>query len=404
MNTQAASDPLPPVPDFDVYAPTESLTGATTDGTVVTLVWSDGVTSQFHGIFLRDHAMEPGTYNMETRESLCEVDSYPADLSVAEAAIDAGGALTLTFKPENLTSRFHPGWLRAHDYSNLPRPDPADIRPELWCGADLGAPPSFDGRDILEDDDVLAAWLGAIARYGIARLTDVATEPGMVRKVVERIGPIRVSNFGDVFEVKAKVDPDSNAYTGLPLFPHTDLSTREYEPGLQFLHCLENTTQGGLATYIDGYRVVDDIRRFDADIFDALASIPWTFANRARNTDYRFRSPIVVLGPDGDYRELRLTGFLRAPLEVSFADVPRAYASFRHLSARLRDPQYAVAFAYRPGDLVGFDNRRVLHGRSAFDPAAGHRWLQGCYCEREELLSRIRVLDRQERALRMAAL
>ena len=40
-----------------------------------------------------------------------------------------------------------------------------------------------------------------------------------------------------------------------------------------------------------------------------------------------------------------------------------------------------------PGDLVMFDNRRVLHGRSAYRPSARGRWLQGCYAERDGLLA-----------------
>ncbi len=44
--------------------------------------------------------------------------------------------------------------------------------------------------------------------------------------------------------------------------------------------------------------------------------------------------------------------------------------------------------------MVVFDNRRVLHGREAFDPASGYRRLLGCYVDRGEWDSRIRVLSR----------
>jgi gamma-butyrobetaine dioxygenase len=44
--------------------------------------------------------------------------------------------------------------------------------------------------------------------------------------------------------------------------------------------------------------------------------------------------------------------------------------------------------------MVVFDNRRVLHGRAAFDPATGHRHLQGFYVDRGEFDSRLRVLAR----------
>ena len=49
------------------------------------------------------------------------------------------------------------------------------------------------------------------------------------------------------------------------------------------------------------------------------------------------------------------------------------------------------------GEMACFDNRRLLHGRTAFDSATGRRWLRGCYSEREELESRLRMLARAER-------
>ena len=35
---------------------------------------------------------------------------------------------------------------------------------------------------------------------------------------------------------------------------------------------------------------------------------------------------------------------------------------------------------------------------SGFDPGAGKRWLRGCYLEREELVSRLRIIARRRRA------
>ena len=47
-----------------------------------------------------------------------------------------------------------------------------------------------------------------------------------------------------------------------------------------------------------------------------------------------------------------------------------------------------------PGDLVGFDNRRVLHGPDAFGPGSGSRVLVGCYIDHDDVFSRRRVSRR----------
>lgn len=42
-------------------------------------------------------------------------------------------------------------------------------------------------------------------------------------------------------------------------------------------------------------------------------------------------------------------------------------------SDKLRDPSSSLEFSMVPGDLVAFNNRRVLHGRTAFDPTKVER-------------------------------
>lgn len=66
----------------------------------------------------------------------------------------------------------------------------------------------------------------------------------------------------------------------------------------------------------------------------------------------------------------------------------------RSLQSRWRQERYIVSFALGEGEMIAFDNRRVLHGRDAFDPATGRRHLRGCYVDRGDLDSRIRVLSR----------
>ncbi len=62
-------------------------------------------------------------------------------------------------------------------------------------------------------------------------MRNLPTEPGSLEAIARRIGPVRPTNFGELFNVRAKPDPDSNAYTAIALPPHVDLPTREYHPG-----------------------------------------------------------------------------------------------------------------------------------------------------------------------------
>jgi gamma-butyrobetaine dioxygenase len=66
--------------------------------------------------------------------------------------------------------------------------------------------------------------------------------------------------------------------------------------------------------------------------------------------------------------------------------------------AKTRDPKYRLQLKLKAGEMVVFDNRRVLHGRDAFDPSTGFRHLQGCYVDRGEFSSRLRLLAREAAA------
>ena len=61
----------------------------------------------------------------------------------------------------------------------------------------------------------------------------------------------------------------------------------------------------------------------------------------------------------------------------------------------MRAPDFEIRFLLGDGDLVMFDNCRLLHGRTGFDPAEGLRHLQGCYIDIDGPRSLYRVLRRR---------
>ena len=387
----------PRTPDFDSWPCEKTISAFEFTPDILTLTWSDGVISRYHACWLADNDPGPALTNPLTREREVDLDHLPADIAIKEVSLDEDSLhVAWTSGPDR--SSFLPGWLRANDYSN-DRTQDNDIPARVtWNIHEIPEPPTTDGADVLDNDDTLGAWLEDLQTYGLARLANVPTEDGMVAKVARRIGPVRESNFGFTYDVMIKSDPDSNAYTTLALDSHTDLATREYQPGLQFLHCLKNSTEGGQGTMVDGFRVAEDIRKNRPDYFQILSTWNWTFTNRAVDTDYRWNTPLFVLDKEGELSELRMTTFLRGPLALPFDQVEKAYEAYRFLIGEIKKDRYRMVFDYRPGDLVAYDNRRILHGRESFAGSVGERWLQGCYSEREELHSRLRILARHRRA------
>jgi gamma-butyrobetaine dioxygenase len=263
----------------------------------------------------------------------------------------------------------------------------------MWTADDFSEPPTIDGSRILEADDVLEHWLSLLVQFGLCRLADTPTEVDFVGRLISHIGPIRDTNFGPVWSVQFKANPDSTAYTGLDLGQHTDLPTREVPPGFQFLHCIENTVAGGWSRMSDGLAVAEAIRTEDPEAYEALTTFEWVFMNRAQGAEHRWIGPIIDHG--GRRQPLTMRAFypVRSAPHMAHQDIPRAYESLRVFADTARDPRFQVSSPFRQGDLVGFDNRRILHGRDAFESSGG-RHLRGCYCDHDDLHSRLRVLRR----------
>jgi gamma-butyrobetaine dioxygenase len=358
----------------------------------IAVAWPDGRTFAAYSLWLAENAEGYGL-ETRTRESMLEPRDLPLSSAATAAVVDADGALVVSWV-DGRTTRVHPGWLRhVADEQHLP----AAVLPTqtMWTRADFDQPPTLDGRTILTNDHVLEAWLATMVQYGICRLVNTPTDLDFVGRLVGHVGPIRDTNFGLVWSVQAKPDPNSTAYTGLDLGQHTDLPTREIPPGFQFLHCVENTVHGGWSRMSDGWAVVEAIRAEHPDEYEALTTLDWVFCNRARDAEHRWVGPIIDHGSRHQPLTLRAFYPVRLAPQMAERDIPRAYESLRVFATMARDDRFQLTYPFTPGDLVGFDNRRILHGRDAFE-SGGTRHLRGTYADHDDLYSRLRVLRRSE--------
>ena len=387
---------LPITPDFQVWPQAPAITELRVHDGALMVLWADGKEAYFAPQMLAENDPAADVLHPKSREMLISPLDLPCDLQVNNAVCDANGSVVITWNLDRRASHFHADWLRGIAWFNGDSEDLAPTERVSWNATELPEPPTFDGPTVLQDSGAELAWLEALAQYGIARLEKLPQQDGLLEHVVTRIGPVRESNFGRQYTLEIKDDPDSNAFTSDALLQHIDMPTRESPHGLQFLYCRANTTTGGEGVYCDGIKILEDIRVEHPDVFESLSQDKWTFNNRAKSSDYRARGTIAELDDLGQITGIRFTPWLRAPLKAPLAIQQRAYAAIRTLITFAQDDKYRLAFRYRPGDLVAFDNRRVLHGRAGYDAHGGTRFIEGIYSDRDDLFSRIRVLTKEQ--------
>jgi gamma-butyrobetaine dioxygenase len=240
----------------------------------------------------------------------------------------------------------------------------------------------------------LRAWIEAIKTDGIVLLRGVPQEPGQLLEVARRIGPVRASNFGEYYDVISMSNPNASAYTQMGLELHTDLANWRVPPDVQLLFCLKSSVIGGESVFVDGFRVAENLRTAHAQAFNLLSTRAVEYRFHDDTCDIRTTAPIIEVDREGRLARIRFNNGLRAAMIVPDTLVEPMYEALERFWRRLRDPEYRLELRLEPGDLIAYNNNRVLHGRAPFDATSGERHLQGCYLNQEDVDSTLRLLDR----------
>jgi len=354
---------------------------------------------RFHAIWLRDNVLDATTRSPDNGQRLITLQEIPTDSRILAAEV-LGRDLAVTFGPGGSTARFPLDWLRHHAYDRAHTAVAGWLPPEVetWDSGLAARLPDGRFAAVATDPAARRDWLAQVRRFGFARLTGGPVESGALLKVVELFGFVRETNYGRWFEVRAEVKPSNLAYTGLGLEAHTDNPYRDPVPTLQVLYCLENSAEGGDSYVVDGFRAARRLRDEDPAGFALLTRYCARFDySGSAGVRLAARRPVLELAPDGELTAVRFNNRSAAPLtDVPYDAMEGYYAAWRHFGAIVNAPDMAVGFKLQPGECFIVDNTRVLHARRAFS-GSGSRWLQGCYADKDGLLSTLRVLEEHPR-------
>ena len=378
------------------------------EGQVLHIGWPDGRRHRFHALWLRDNAQDAQTRSPGNGQRLITLLDIPATTHLTQARPgDDNDTLQLRFEPEGRWIPYSADWLLRHAYDAPSAPSPnrtpgwTSPHIERWDARSMQSHlPSATWAEVSTQRAALGRWLAAVRRYGFALMTGTPTEPGTLCRVAELFGYVRETNYGRWFEVRAEVNPNNLAYTNLGLQAHTDNPYRDPVPTLQILACLQNTVEGGESVVVDGFAIAERLRSQDPQSFALLTRHPARF-EYAGSAGVRLRSkrPMIELGPDGELLAVRFNNRSAAAItDVPYDDMPAYYAAYRRFAEHLEDPSLAVTFKLAPGELFMVDNTRVLHARKAFS-GSGQRWLQGCYPDKDGLLSTLAAIEEEGGAL-----
>lgn len=354
----------------------------------VELTWADGRSSSLLSLWLRDNA--PEMLHATTGHRVVETSTIPDDVHPSACSV-RDGALHVTWAHDGRQSVYSAAWLWENDYSN--GASYATAQPTLWDASSAADIPRASWPNVLADDVTRRDFLRGFCSSGLAILSDVSSEPGSVLHVANELGAVRSTSWGTVFDVVSMIDANSVAYTNLPLVVHTDEAYRDPVPTVQLQHFLRNDTSGGSATLTDGFKVAADLRRDQPALFQLLCEHTLHFHFSDATAELSASGPVITLSPEGDVTAIRYSNHSVLPFRLPARVVGPYYEAYRTFGRMRESEQYQLRLDMQAGEMYIVDNRRVMHGRSGFS-SGGARHLQSCYIERDELLSRLSVLER----------
>ncbi len=357
--------------------------------------WNDGQKSKFNYLWLRDNC--PSAHDKNTRHRMFNILKVSTDINAKKYNINEQGKLEIEWSEGEHISYYDLKWLRENCYT-IKNKKKYSSPYKLWDSSlqtnlDLI---QIDHDEILNSENGLIKWLELLHHQGIAIVKNAPSANKSALPLLNRISHTRETFFKTPFEVINVPKPNNSAYTAHALRNHMDLPWFENPPGYQFLHCLINEAEGGNSSAVDAFAVADYLRNNEKEIFEILVNTPLRF----RDKDYTqvahrsFYAPAITLTKDGDYNDIRFSVATMDALDCHPDIMEKVYKAHHRFGNLLHDDKFQIKFKLEKGDIFSFNNRRLLHGRTAYNPNSGHRHLQGYYMDRDEIIGRLNFLKK----------
>ena len=144
---------------------------------------------------------------------------------------------------------------------------------------------------------------------------------------------------------------------------------------------------GGTSLFVDAFAAAESLRVSHPPDFTRLATTPVPFQYLDDSRHLHYARPIITLDPAGGNIEPRVTAVSYSPpFQAPFPlNIPHDfYDALARFAALVEAPAAVYSHQLEEGEAVVFDNRRVLHGRTAFEV-----WRLGRMGGREASVSRV---------------
>ncbi len=357
--------------------------------------WRDGHESRFPAIWLRNACSCTVCGSTESGVRHFKLTDIPENPRISAARLYNDAMIAVSWDGGH-ESTFDSLWLRAHCLSEEERTHRL-AKPVVW-GKGLGnSLPYMDYPIVAADEEQHLAFLETLRDFGFVILRDVPAEREKTEEVASLVGKLRMTNYG-IFELEARPGPEIAGDMAFPLNLHTDEPYRVDPPAITLFHILAQSDHGGDSTLMDGLLLAETFRKREPEAFEILCTIPARFNRTLKEgRAFEIQAPIISRNRDGMVTGVRILDRGMAPVDVRLDQVQPFYSALRKLLTMIYAGEEMITVKLLPGEMLVFNNQRLLHGRTGFDPSKSRRHVRSCNVDLDEFHSRMRVAYRKRR-------
>nr|XP_021195926.2 gamma-butyrobetaine dioxygenase [Helicoverpa armigera]XP_049692119.1 gamma-butyrobetaine dioxygenase-like [Helicoverpa armigera] len=359
-----------------------------------------GESLQFPYVWLRENCQCEQCYHTTAKSRILDWSKFDVNVKPKDVS-NHQNYLQVTWD-DGHTSQYNLNWLKLRGFTPEHQKYYTDTiyKPKkiTWHGDEFHKIFSkHDYNEILNSDEALYNWLHQFSVYGVALIQNTPDSETAVDAIVNKIGFTKRTHYGVKFVVRNVPNTSNVAYLSSNLQLHTDLPYYEYCPGTNLLHCLVQTKSlGGENLLSDCHYTARYMEKHHPEQYKLLTDteIEWRDVGVEDGNEFfkLYREPVIRLDRHGEITRINFSIPQRGsqfpgPIET----VKPWYEAHRNFLAL--NHKFAARFKTKAGDILCFDNIRLLHGRNAYEDSENNvRQLIGAYVDWDEIYSRLRCL------------
>ena len=338
----------------------------------------------FPNLWLRDHAKDESNWDERSNQRKTFTAGLNPNIKIKKANIsNEGEYIDIIWSDTSNNIQYSSEFL----YKNSVNYSYNKNQIKIWENKEIKDDIFLNYKNIISDEG-FKNLLTRLYSFGFAVITDCKRDMSSVELLAKKIGYVRNSIFGGLWSFESNADMADSAYTNEELRPHTDSTYSNDAPGLQLLLCCEYKANGGDSIMVDGLKIAKTIKDKNKDLYEALTKIEVPGNYTGDGVILEARRPIIKLNSKSEISQISFNNYDRAPFRLDQELTKIFYQAISMFDNLANSKDYQWRHILKPGELLIFNNWRVLHGRGSFN---GKRKMMGCYINKEDFDSSCKI-------------